>query len=57
VLREVVEPDFLRAKAMLESVPTTVARDLSAASAHRVKVRLEEAGAAVAVRRGAPPER
>src|SRR5690242_282079 len=57
VLRQVVEPDFSRAKAMVESVPTTVAHGLSGASAHRVRLRLEKAGAAVVVRRGPPPER
>lgn len=48
-LREVTAAGFVDAKDAVESVPVIVARGLSAGSASRVRVRLESAGATVAV--------
>ena len=51
-LRQVSEPDFATAKALLEDAPVTVARRLSEDSAGRVRQRLEAAGASATLARG-----
>ncbi|HET8604210.1 MAG TPA: ribosomal protein L7/L12 [Marmoricola sp.] len=53
-LRQVSEPDFAAARALLERAPVTVVRRLSETSAGLVRKRLEAAGATVTVVPGRP---